>query len=54
MIALDAIFRDMRETGFFKGFFRKTIVRTFGFLQANHIRLQLLHQLKYQRLAQPH
>ena len=41
VIALNAVFGDMAEARFGKGFFRKLIIRTFGFLQADNVRVEL-------------
>ena len=54
VIALNAVFGDMAEARFGKGFFGKLDHSTFGFLQADNIRVELFHQLEHQIFAQAH
>lgn len=54
VIPLNAVLGNMAETRFGKGFFGELIIRAFGLLQANNIRVELFNQLEHQFLAQTH
>ena len=54
IIALHAAHQPMREAKCGDAFMRKSLIRAFGFLQADHIGRQISHQLLQQGQAQPH